>query len=167
MKKCALMIALGVSLLFGAWGCASGGEAVSPLERAVGVSQEKIEGGRAKGQQDADVVRGVFLKVRYNPARCDVPSFEVFTHERWTRVFFDGSQEITTTLQEFESGSSVLSDSSYLEVSGKFSGRRRTDAGARYPVFTISDLRKPSITDGRSRAGAEPFERFDEPRACL
>ncbi len=166
MKRFIAIIALGVGLQICAWGCASG-EAVSPIERAVDVSQGKIEGGLAKGKQNADVVRGVFLTVRYNPAGCDVPAFEVFTHERWTRVYFDGDAEIMVALQDFENGSRILSDTSYLEVSGKISGRRRNDAGVRYPIFDISDLRKPSVANGRARAGAEPFERFDEPRACL
>ncbi len=166
MNKFAFLIALGIVLQISAWGCASG-EAISPLEHAVNTSQAKVETGRTKGQQDADVVPGVFLTVRYNPARCDVPAFEVFTHERWTRVFFDGNQQFLEALQGFEGSSAVLSQRSYLEVSGKFSGRRRNDVGVRYPVFLISELRQPAITNGRSRAGAEPFERFDEPGTGL
>lgn len=155
-------------LLLGFWlsACASG-EAVSPLERAVGVGQEMVEGGRVQGQAEADLAEGIFLRVRHNPARCDVPALEIYTHGQWIRAYFDGSQEVIARLQVFEGSAPVLSRTSYVEVSGKFSGRRRTEAGVRYPVFAISDLREAAVTDGGPRADAEPFERFDQPRACL
>lgn len=147
-------------------GCASG-EAISPLERAVVAGQERVEDGRASGQAEADETPGVFLRLRHNPARCDVPAFEIRTHGRWVRAYVDGNPDVLARLQDFEQRAGVLSAASYGEVTGKFTGRRRTEAGVRYPVFVMSDFREAAIADGSSRAGAEPFQGFDQPRACL
>ncbi len=85
MKRAILMIA---SLLLGSSSCASSQESTR-LSSATEM-REKLE---AMGEVSS-------FELRYNPAPCDCPPWELATSDGWIRVALRGDAETLETLQE-------------------------------------------------------------------
>ena len=76
--------------------------------------------------------------VRYNPAQCKCPPFEVYAYGRWMRVVFTGDEDALNGLAEFQTREKQNPSLRTFPVRGKFSGD--TERGANnvaYPSFVL------------------------------
>ncbi|MBA2662022.1 MAG: hypothetical protein H0U74_06975 [Bradymonadaceae bacterium] len=136
-----LIAPLVLALAFVMLGCATGPQLPAP-QRALGAGQRSIDNSIARAFSASEAAPRYVLRLRHNPTRSDVPPFEVYSHERWLRSFLDATPELLAQIQAFEQRTAQSARLEHLEIEGKFSGRRRTESGARFPVFVIVDVRQ-------------------------
>ena len=80
------------------------------------------------------------VEIRYNPPRCPGPPFEVRARGRWNRAWLDASSSARSPmgeLREKRKDQSGAERRQTVEVSGRFTGSRRAETGATYPVFWV------------------------------
>ncbi len=128
-------------------GCATGssssGDEVSPKERAVRASHQKIRGGVKQAFEETESSAPYTLAARYNPPKCKGPDFEVFAHGQWNRVFLKTGDTHRDTLETIESDEQMITDARPIQFEGEWSGTRTTDSGLEYPVFWVESIESP------------------------
>lgn len=75
------------------------------------------------------------LRVRYNPAPCDCPPYEVFAYGRWMRAFIDGDSPAVAALQNAD----ALATATLVGVLE--SQPRPGDNGVMYAVVTMNSVK--------------------------
>lgn len=130
-RGCCLFIVVLVSIA-----CKTGPQLPSE-ERALLAGQRTIQAGVQRGISTTEALPRVKVRVRHNPVACDAPEFEVYTHQRWRRVYIDSPRELQGQLQSFKERSAANDALGFLEVEGAYGGTRRAPSGARYPVFAL------------------------------
>ncbi len=74
------------------------------------------------------------LPVRYNPAECDCPEYEIYAYGRWVRVFVDSHGEARDALARLRDGEILAT----ARLRGRISPELRTaESRVRYPVFLL------------------------------
>ncbi len=126
-----------------ATGSSTGGEEVSPKERAVRAGHQKIRGGLQQAFEETESSAPYTLPARYNPPNCEGPDFEVFAHGRWNRVFLETDDKQRETLESLERSEQTITDAQPIQFKGEWSGTRRTESGLKYPVFWVKSIEKP------------------------
>lgn len=94
------------------------------------------------------------LTVRYNPARCDGPDFEVRAHGVWTRAYLDGKRAVRSEIQNYRE-STDHSIGSVVRIEGDFRGKRRAETGRKYPMFWVEAFEIEEDVPRESGAGIE------------
>jgi hypothetical protein len=128
-----------IALTLTASACLSGPERV-PEERALLSTKRVVDAGVQRAIASSEAVPKIRARVRFNPVACDVPEFEIYTHERWRRVYLDSGREIQPRLEGFRNRSSQSQGLEFLDVEGAYQGTRRAQSGARYPVFAVVEV---------------------------
>lgn len=134
--------ALGLSVILGALsgaGCAnpSASQEKSPPEvRAREACRSAIHESIDEAFEYAEDSGPFVLAVRYNPARCDGPDFEVRAHGIWTRAYLDGKRAVRSEIQTYRDSSDHSIDS-VVRIEGDFRGKRRAETGRKYPLFWV------------------------------
>lgn len=118
-------------------GCASQPE-VAPEQRALAAVAEDFADGVEEAREQANERPSYIFDVRYNPAQCPCPDFEVRAFGTWERVFIDGD------LDEVQRMARVAENSTSLQtfrLQGRISTTtRRTEARVEFPVFEVLEL---------------------------
>ena len=118
---------LGLAVAFGA--CASNGD-LPPVAAAQHTISESV----AVGSRNASNRPNVTLPVRYNPADCECPGWEVRAFGRWIRVFLDSDD--TAHLTALRHNDDPLATAN---ITGRFSETPRlSERNVRYPVFSTN-----------------------------
>jgi hypothetical protein len=107
-------------------GCKSATPQPMTDRAATGVERSISRAHRAAGK-----VGPVELAVRFNPARCSCPDFEVYAYDGWVRAFIEHAPQVDTLR-----GGDPLAQ---VSVVGQFEDDvRRAPNGVAYPVLVCS-----------------------------
>lgn len=96
----ALVLAPVLAASLAATGCATGSGPDRGV-RAVEASREAVVAGVEAGVEGSEALAPFDVPVRYNPARCDCPDYEVRIRGRWLRAYIEGDEELMTRLERF------------------------------------------------------------------
>ena len=97
---------------------------VGPYELA----ETRVHEGVTKAGTTADRQGPADLRVRFNPAPCECPPFEVFAYGRWMRAFVDAQ---SPALEGLRAGEPLAVATLLLQLQPK---RRAAENGVLYPV---------------------------------
>lgn len=120
--------ALVLSLAVGSGACASNGK-LPPVAAA----KHSVSEGITIGARNASSRNTVTIPIRYNPAECECPGWEVRAFGRWIRVFLEPTD--APQLAALRESRDPLATA---EVTGRFAeSSRLSERNVRYPVFAI------------------------------
>lgn len=99
---------------------------IAPMDLA----SERVATGVDRGADASNDGRVVALKVRYNPAPCECPAYEIFAYGHWLRAFIDIETSALDTLRTAD----TLAIATINGVIGE-EGRVAPN-GVEYPIVT-------------------------------
>ncbi|AWV87843.1 hypothetical protein [Bradymonas sediminis] len=114
---------------------------LSPQERAFQRGQTTIRAGVKDASEESASVEEFVVRARQNPCQCDAPPDEIYIHERWTRVYFEGDKAVLGALRKAHAGAEERARIETLLVRGALGARTRpSPRGIAYPVFEVRAL---------------------------
>lgn len=116
-------------LVLGSYACSSAPEIPADQVARMGVENGVVAA--AEASEDIGVVE---TKIRYNPARCECPDYEVFLYGGWKRVFLTGPLNTVSELQNRMTSKSL----EIARVSGRLTDATRLSReNVRFEVFEL------------------------------
>lgn len=117
-------------------GCASA-PAPPPAVLAGEAAETRIERSIELADEDVNGLEAYDVPIRYNPARCDCPDFEVEVFGRWQRAYIVAPVQTRTRLDDFAESEQSLAE---LTVRGRMTTTtRRAESRVSYPVFEVEE----------------------------
>ena len=126
-----------------ALGCRSAPDTPAPPPSKVALdrSRELVARSTERAFEISDSRDTYTVSVRFNPARCQSPSFEMFAHGQWTRVHLEPTDSnVEEELEAFRRRASASRGFERVEITGRPDGRRRTESGLSFPVLSVRTL---------------------------
>ena len=113
--------------------CAGNG-AMTPLQAAHAAGGSAVAEGVVDGRRASANQPHFTVPVRYNPADCECPEWEVYAYGKWMRVYVQGRPEAVAALEGLRSSDPL----SLGTVNGRFDDRPLfSRRNVRYPVFLV------------------------------
>lgn len=107
-----------------------------PRDVALHQSHNAIVSGIDDATEESAAVDEFVVRARKNACRCDAPPDEIYIHERWTRVYFQGDEKLLGTLKNTLSKDKDRAAQTTVRVRGSLSGdTRKSERGIAYPIF--------------------------------
>ena len=127
-----------VTLLLGMMlvGC-SGAPDKSPLQESLDLTRSRVDSGFENANDAAEGLDAYTVQLRYNPARCDCPDYEVEVYGRWVRAFVTGPPTLLNNLERFAEDVAQGQRRSDLEVKGRMAGERKAATRVVFPEFEL------------------------------
>ena len=117
-------------------GCASAPE-TPPGELASRAATSRLASGIELAGEEANGLEAYDVPVRFNPARCDCPDFEVEVYGGWQRAYIVAPPPTRTRLDGFAQSGQPLAE---LTVRGRLTATmRRAETRVSYPVFEVEE----------------------------
>jgi tRNA1Val (adenine37-N6)-methyltransferase len=114
---------------------------IDPMTNAIEQSAELLQQAVHRGHEVCAELDAVRFSLRYNPAECDCPAWEIVYHGRWTRVYLQSGTETDRLLNNLAEQARLDHESSLYEVYETVGhlGPELTTAqsGMRYRTFWI------------------------------
>ena len=122
-------------------GCAS-----TPDKAPAVISFEKSRSGvwssHESALETAEAANAYDVKLRYNPARCDCPKYEIEVYGRWVRVYLIGPTPQLAAVDRFAAEVEKTNRGPETGARGRLtSGERKSSRRVAYPVFELVALR--------------------------
>lgn len=131
MKRVPIILGLLASI-----GCASAPELPKDV-RASRAATVRVQASVESADEEAGALDAYEISVRYNPARCDCPDFEVEVYGGWQRAYIVAPPRVETRLEEFRKSSDSLRE---LALNGRLTTTtRRAETGVDFPVFEVEE----------------------------
>ena len=126
-------------LVVGLCGCPARTE-VAKTQSAFSRTKKEIRDGVGRAYVATEDVDQYKTVVRYNPARCACPPFEIFAYGRWVRVIFDGDERAMNGLAEYQTREKRTPSLSTYTVRGRFASKMTPgENNVLYRTFLLGD----------------------------
>lgn len=113
----------------------------SPSKVALERSRDLVAQSTERAFETSDSRKSYTVPVRFNPARCQSPPFEIFAHGQWTRVHLEPTaSDVEGEIEAFRRRASESRRFARVEVTGHLDGRRQAESGLSFPIFSVRTL---------------------------
>lgn len=110
-----------------------------PKVQAVEAARNEVRPAVADGFEASEQRDSYRVRARFNPPRCDAPTFEVHIHGRWTRAWFDAPTKTAESIQKYRDEADGSSARPF-DIRGRVSGDREAETGISYPIFWVTQF---------------------------
>jgi hypothetical protein len=113
----------------------------SPSEMALEQCRRRIDRSADRAFEASESREVYTVSIRFNPARCPSPPFELFVHGKWTRAYLETRESpVEERLEAFQRRASRSDTFERTSIEATPDGRRETETGLSFPVFSVRSL---------------------------